>query len=45
MKFKEKYGKKKEKKEKEEPNWQHVLREPYYITRTYRGLKVEKIVK
>ena len=42
MNFKEKYGKKKENKQKEELNWQHILKEPYYITRTYRGLEVKK---
>ena len=45
MKTKEKYRKNKEKKEKEEPNWKHVLKEPYYMTRTYRGLEVKKRVK
>jgi hypothetical protein len=28
-----------------EPNWQHILKEPYYMTRTYRGLELKKIVK
>jgi hypothetical protein len=44
-KIKENMGKLKKKKVIIEPNWQHVLKEPYYMTRTYRGLKVEKIVK
>ena len=45
MKSKEKYRKKKEKIEKEEPGWRHVLKEPYYMTRTYRGLELKKRVK
>ena len=45
MKSEKKYGKEKEKKEKEEPNWQCILKEPYYMTRTYRGLEVKKRVK
>jgi hypothetical protein len=44
-KIKEKYGKKKEKEEKEEQGWQHILKEPYYMTRSYRGLEVKKRVK
>ena len=44
-KIKENMGKLKKKKVIIEPNWQHVLKEPYYMTRTYRGLKVEKRVK
>jgi len=42
MKFKENIGKEKKKIDKIELNWQHVLKEPYYMTRTYRGLMIKK---
>lgn len=45
MKSKEKYRKNKEKIEKEELGWKHILKEPYYMTRTYRGLELKKRVK
>jgi hypothetical protein len=45
LKNEEKIEKLKKKKVIIEPNWQHILKEPYYMTRTYRGLKVEKMVK
>jgi hypothetical protein len=45
MKSKENTGKLKKKIEKEEPNWKHILKEPYYMTRTYRGLELKKRVK
>ena len=44
-KFKENIGKLKKKKIKEEPGWRHILEEPYCMTRSSRGLKVEKIGK
>ena len=28
-----------------EPNWTHILKEPYCMVRTYRGLELKKIVK
>lgn len=43
--FKEKIGKLKKKKVKEEPNWTYILEEPYCMTRSSRGLKLEKKVK
>jgi hypothetical protein len=45
MKFKENIGKIKKKKVKIEPNWTHILKEPYCMIRTYRGLELKKIVK
>jgi hypothetical protein len=45
LKFKENMGKLKKKKQKIEPNWTHVLKEPYCMTRCSRGLRLEKIVK
>jgi hypothetical protein len=45
LKNEENMGKLKKKKVIREPNWQHVLKEPYYMTRTYRGLELKKIVK
>ncbi len=43
--FKENIGKLKKKKLKEEPGWKHILEEPYCMTRSSRGLKLEKKVK
>jgi hypothetical protein len=40
MKIKEKLRKVKENKVKEDPNWTHILREPYCMIKTYRGLKL-----
>jgi len=45
MKSKKNTGKIKKKEVKEEPNWKHILKEPYYMTRTYRGLELKKRVK
>ena len=42
MKIKEKLRKIKENKLKAEPGWKHVLKEPYCMIRTYRGLKLVK---
>jgi hypothetical protein len=44
-KFKENIGKLKKKKIKEEPGWTHILKEPYCMTRTSRGLKLIKDLK
>jgi hypothetical protein len=44
-KFKENIGKFNKKKVKIELGWKHILKEPYCMTRSSRGLKVEKIVK
>ena len=45
MKSKENIGKGKKRVQKEELNWKHILKEPYYMTRSYRGLMVKKRVK
>jgi hypothetical protein len=42
-KFKENIGKFNKKKVKMEPGWQHILEEPYCMTRTSRGLKLIKV--
>jgi hypothetical protein len=44
-KFKENIGKIKKKKVKIEPNWTHILKEPYCMTRTSRGLKLIRDLK
>jgi len=35
----------KKKKQIKEPNWQHILKEPYCMTKTSRGLKLIKELK
>jgi len=35
----------KKKKQIIEPNWTHVLKEPYCMIRTYRGLKLIRVLK
>jgi hypothetical protein len=45
MKIKENIGKIKKKKVKREPNWQHILKEPYCMTKTSRGLKLIRDLK
>lgn len=45
MKSKENNGKGKKKKADIDPNWKHILKEPYCMIRTYRGLMVGKRVK
>ena len=44
-KFKENIGKLKKKNVKIEPCWTHILKEPYCMTRTSRGLKLIKDLK
>jgi len=45
MKSKEKYRKIKKKIADIEPGWDHILKEPYCMIRTYRGLMIGKRVK
>lgn len=45
MKIKENTGKIKKKRAEIDPNWKHVLKEPYCMIRTYRGLRIGKRVK
>lgn len=42
MKIKEKLRKLKENRLKSEPNWNHILKEPYCMIRSYGGLKLVK---
>jgi hypothetical protein len=42
LKIKENTGKIKKKKIKEEPNWTYILKEPYCMIRTYKGLELKK---
>lgn len=45
MKSKEKYRKIKKKRAEIEPGWKHILKEPYCMIRTYRGLMIGKMSK
>jgi hypothetical protein len=45
LKIKENIGKFNKKKVKREPNWTHILKEPYCMTRTSRGLKLIRDLK
>ena len=42
MKSKENTGKGKKKNADIDPNWKHILKEPYCMIRTYRGLRIGK---
>ena len=42
MKIRKNTGKEKKKRADIDPNWSHILKEPYCMIKTYRGLRIGK---